>query len=69
LSPTQPGLPPCADHGIPQEEIDVAFAKGRSFLGLDKGLKEKYPFNPDTYLGHRGPDELETVTGGPGKTM
>lgn len=26
-------------------------------------MKTKYPFNPDSYLGHRGPDELETVTG------
>ena len=26
-------------------------------------MKLKYPFNPDTYLGHRGADELETVTG------
>ena len=26
-------------------------------------VKKKYPFNPDTYLGHRGPDELINVTG------
>ena len=26
-------------------------------------VKTAYPFNPDSYLGHRGPDELETVTG------
>lgn len=24
----------------------------------------QWPFNPDSYLGYRGPDELETVTGG-----
>ena len=26
-------------------------------------MKLQYPFNPDTYLGHRGADELQTVTG------
>lgn len=25
--------------------------------------KTQWPFNPDSYLGYRGPDELETVTG------
>ncbi|EFN58207.1 hypothetical protein CHLNCDRAFT_20260, partial [Chlorella variabilis] len=53
-----------SDHGIPQEEVDHAFATGKSFLELDKETKAHYPFNPDTYLGWRGPDELETVTGG-----
>jgi hypothetical protein len=53
-----------ADHGIPQEEIDAAFAAGRTFLGQGKVAKAQYPFNPDSYLGWRGPDELETVTGG-----
>ena len=52
-----------ADHGIPQEEIDRAFATGQEFLALDTETKTRYPFNPDSYLGHRGPDELETVTG------
>ncbi|GAB4822422.1 hypothetical protein N2152v2_009468 [Parachlorella kessleri] len=50
-------------HGIAQEEIDAAFAAGRAFFGLPKAAKERYPFNPETYLGWRGPDELETVTG------
>ena len=53
-----------ADHGIPQEDIDAAFAAGRAFLGQGKQDKGRYPFNPDSYLGWRGPDELETVTGG-----
>ena len=53
-----------ADHGIPEEEVEAAFAAGRTFLEQPKSEKEKYPFNPDTYLGWRGPDELETVTGG-----
>ncbi|PSC76470.1 presenilin isoform B [Micractinium conductrix] len=26
-------------------------------------FKTQWPFNPDSYLGYRGPDELETVTG------
>lgn len=64
LLPTVP--PAAADHGIPQEEVDHAFATGKSFLELDKETKAHYPFNPDTYLGWRGPDELETVTGGRG---
>jgi hypothetical protein len=59
--PHLPILP--AGHGISQEEIDKAFATGRAFLEQPKEVKERYPFNPDTYLGWRGPDELETVTG------
>lgn len=54
----------CTGHGIPEEEIEQAFATGRGFLELEKEVKTAYPFNPDSYLGHRGPDELETVTGG-----
>ena len=30
---------PGADHGIPQEEIDVAFATGQTFLDKDKEFK------------------------------
>jgi len=48
---------------FPEEEIERAFAAGRRFLDFDTKVKTKYPFNPDSYLGHRGPDELETVTG------
>ena len=55
---------PQADHGIPQEDIDAAFAAGRTFLEQGSEAKGQYPFNPDSYLGWRGPDELETVTGG-----
>ncbi|KAI7838916.1 hypothetical protein COHA_007322 [Chlorella ohadii] len=51
------------DHGIPQEEIDRAFATGINFLDREKEFKTQWPFNPDSYLGYRGPDELETVTG------
>jgi hypothetical protein len=50
-------------HGIPQQDIDRAFALGRTFKDLSREVKAKYPFNPDSYLGWRGPDELETVTG------
>jgi hypothetical protein len=60
---------PGADHGIPQEEIDVAFATGQTFLDKDKEFKAQYPFNPDSYLGWRGPDELETVTGAFGPAL
>lgn len=52
-----------ADHGIPEEEVEAAFSTGQEFLKLKKEEKEQYPFNPDTYLGYRGPDELESVTG------
>jgi hypothetical protein len=38
-------------------------AAGQSFLALPEADKDKWPFNPDTYLGHRGSKELETVTG------
>ena len=59
-----PPLPtPPAGHGIPQEEIDRAFATGQEFLNKSQEFKEQWPFNPDSYLGYRGPDELETVTG------
>ena len=50
-------------HGISPEDIDAAFGAGRAFFELPKAVKERYPFNPETYLGWRGPDELETVTG------
>ena len=36
---------------------------GQQFLALPEADKTKWPFNPDTYLGHRGSQELETVTG------
>lgn len=38
-------------------------AAGQKFLALPEADKDKWPFNPDTYLGHRGSKELETVTG------
>ena len=62
-SSQQRALLSSADHGIPDEEVEEAFKTGQDFLKLKKEEKEKYPFNPDTYLGYRGPDELETVTG------
>lgn len=48
---------------IPQAEIDRAFATGGRFLKLPTETKKRWPFNPNRYLGWRGPDELETVTG------
>lgn len=38
-------------------------AAGQKFLALPESDKTQWPFNPDTYLGHRGSKELETVTG------
>ena len=38
-------------------------AAGQRFLELPEAEKEKWPFNPDSYLGHRGSKELESVTG------
>ncbi|KAK9908386.1 hypothetical protein WJX75_007121 [Coccomyxa subellipsoidea] len=52
-----------AGHGIPQDDFDAALKAGQAFLALPDEVKAQWPFNPDTYLGHRGPDELETVTG------
>lgn len=50
-------------HGIPQEDFERVLKAGQSFLALPDIVKAQWPFNPDSYLGHRGPDELETVTG------
>ena len=36
---------------------------GQKWQKLPNEVKERYPFNPDSYLGHRGPDELQRVTG------
>ncbi|CAL5229196.1 g12477 [Coccomyxa viridis] len=52
-----------AGHGIPQEDFDRVLAAGQKFLALPESDKTQWPFNPDTYLGHRGSKELETVTG------
>eukprot|EP00775_Hariotina_reticulata_P003032 gene3032-3313_t len=49
-------------HGIPEREIEQAFATGQRFLDLGASTKTKYPFNPDSYLGYRGFDELATIT-------
>jgi hypothetical protein len=59
------GLNICLSWGcsIPQEDVDKAFAIGKLFQELPEDVKEQWPFNPDTYLGHRGSAELETVTG------
>lgn len=46
-----------------QEDIDAAFAAGRRFLEAPLSVKGKYPFNPDTYLGWKGLDDTQTVTG------
>ncbi len=63
----QPGTPdritPSSSLSIPEEQVKEAFAQGKRFLDLPKEQKSRWPFNPDTYLGWRGPDELETVTG------
>ena len=53
----------CAGHGIAQEDFDRVLTVGQKFLALPEAEKTKWPFNPDTYLGHRGSKELETVTG------
>jgi hypothetical protein len=43
--------------------VETALKAGQQFLALPDEVKKQWPFNPDSYLGHRGPDELETVTG------
>ena len=53
----------CTGHGIAQEDFDRVLLAGQQFLALPEADKTKWPFNPDTYLGHRGSKELETVTG------
>lgn len=54
---------PYAGHGIPEEDFEKVLKAGQAFLALPDEVKAQWPFNPDSYLGHRGPDELETVTG------
>lgn len=51
------------DHGIPQEDIDRAFALGTQFFNLPEEDKKKSQFDVDTYLGWRGIPELSEVTG------
>ena len=53
----------CTGHGIAQEDFNRVLRAGQQFLALPEADKTKWPFNPDTYLGHRGSKELETVTG------
>ena len=53
----------CTGHGIAQVDFNTILAAGEKFLALPEDDKTKWPFNPDTYLGHRGSKELETVTG------
>ena len=50
-------------HGIAQEDFNRVLTAGQNFLALPESEKTRWPFNPDTYLGHRGSKELESVTG------
>ena len=55
--PTLPLPPRIASHAEPADRLP-----SHSHLPLQE-FKTQWPFNPDSYLGYRGPDELETVTG------
>lgn len=50
-------------HGIPQEEIELAFAAGQRFYDLPERVKQQFSWIPDRYLGWRSQSDLETVTG------
>ena len=52
-----------SDHGVEEELIDEAFQKAKSALDLPDSIKQKYPFSLDRYVGWRGLDELQSVTG------
>lgn len=52
-----------SDHGIEQALIDEAFEKAKSALDLPDEVKKSYPFSLDRYVGWRGLDELQSVTG------
>lgn len=52
-----------SDHGIEQGLIDEAFEKAKSALDLPDEVKKSYPFSLDRYVGWRGLDELQSVTG------
>ncbi len=52
-----------SDHGIEENLIDEAFQKAKSALDLPDTVKKNYPFSLDRYVGWRGLDELQSVTG------
>ncbi|KAK9812273.1 hypothetical protein WJX73_009505 [Symbiochloris irregularis] len=52
-----------SDHGVPDADIDEAFAQAKRALDLPGKTKKKYPFSLDRYVGWRGLDELSSVTG------
>jgi len=52
-----------SDHGIEDNVIDEAFQKAKSALDLPDTVKKNYPFSLDRYVGWRGLDELQSVTG------
>ena len=43
--------------------LKPSWQRARNLVALPESDKDKWPFNPDSYLGHRGSKELETVTG------
>ncbi|KAK9785768.1 hypothetical protein WJX73_000838 [Symbiochloris irregularis] len=50
-------------HGIPQEDIDAAFALGGSFFDLPASAKQATRFIPRDYVGWRSLSELEAMSG------
>ena len=52
-----------AGHGIPQSDIDKTFEYSKLFFDLPVSVKEKHPFDLDTFAGWRGLQELSEVTG------
>ncbi len=52
-----------SDHGIEEDLVDEAFQKAKTALDLPDKVKKKYPFSLDRYVGWRGLDELQSVTG------
>lgn len=52
-----------AGHGISQSDIDKTFEYSKLFFNLPVSVKEKHPFDLDTFAGWRGLKELSEVTG------
>ena len=50
-------------HGIPQSDVDKTFEYSKLFFDLPVSVKEKHPFDLDTFAGWRGLQELSEVTG------